>query len=107
MCRRRLTLRDFGRATLGCELPIDFLNREGLGIEIAADPVAHFLMLFMVGIGEGVEEFIKPRDPSAVVRRTRETSIYADWAGHIRQERQQFLEDDCVAPSYHRNRRCR
>ena len=87
-----------GATSLGCELPINFLNREGLGIEIAADPVVHFLMLFMVGIGEGVEEFIKPRDASTVVRRTRETSIDTDWDGHIRQERQQLLEDDCVLP---------
>ncbi|HEY2858088.1 MAG TPA: hypothetical protein VGJ21_06710 [Terracidiphilus sp.] len=98
ICRNRLILGSAGATPLGSELPINFLNREGLGIEIAADPVAHFLMLFMVGIGEGVEEFIKPRDASTVVRRTRETSIDTDWAGHIRQERQQLLEDDGVLP---------
>ena len=87
-----------GATPLGCELPINFLNREGLRIEIAADPVAHFLMLFMVGIGEGVDELIKPKDASAVVRWTRETSIDTDWIGRTRHERQQLLEDDCVLP---------
>ena len=87
-----------GATASRCELPINFLNREGLGIVLAADPIAHFLMLFMVGIGEGGEEFIKTRDASAVVRRTRETSIDTDWAVHIREERQQLLEDDCVLP---------
>jgi len=97
-CRNRLILGSAGATPLGCELPINFLNRKGLGIEIAADPIAHFLMLFMVGVGESVEEFIKPGDASTVVRRTRETFIDTDWAGHIRQERQQLLEDDCVLP---------
>lgn len=92
---------------LWCDLPINFFNREGLAIEITAGPVAHFLMLFMVGVGEGVEGVIKPRDASAVVRRTRETSIDTVWAGNIRQERQQLLEGRLRAPSYHRNHRCR
>src|SRR4051812_1222136 len=95
---RGLKFRYFDRSSSGSEFSINFLNREGLGIEIAADPVAHFLMLFMVGIGEGIEEFMEPRDATAVVRRTRETSIDTDWAGHIRQERQQLLEDDGVLP---------
>jgi hypothetical protein len=96
--RSGLILGRGGATASRCELPIHFLNREGLGIEIAAHPVAHFLMLFMVGISEGVEEFIKPGDATAVVGRTRETSIDTDWAGHIRQERQQLLQDDCVLP---------
>jgi hypothetical protein len=56
--RSGLILGRGGATSSRCELPINFLNREGPGIVIAADPVAHFLMLFMVGISEGVEEFI-------------------------------------------------
>jgi hypothetical protein len=100
-CSNRLILGNAGATPLGCELPINLLNREGPGIEIAADPVTHFLMLFMIGIGEGVEEFIKPRDATTVRqvdRWTGETSIDTDWGGHIRQERQQLLEDDGVLP---------
>ena len=73
---------DFLREVIG-----PLLKTVEKGIETAADPVTHFLMLFMVGIGEGVEEFIKPRDATTVVGRTGETSIDTDWAGRIRQER--------------------
>jgi hypothetical protein len=39
-CRNRLILGSAGATPLGCELPINFLNRKDLGIEIAADLVS-------------------------------------------------------------------
>jgi len=97
MCRRGLKSWDFGRSSFGCEFPIDFFNRKGLRIEVVSNPVAHFFVLFMVRVSEGVEKIIKPGDATAVVGRTCEFPIDADWIVHIGKERQLLLEDHCVS----------
>src|SRR5271170_1875856 len=55
-------------------------------------------MPFMVGVGEGIEKVIEPWYAAAVVGRTCEITIDADWIAHIRQDWKLLLEDDGVLP---------
>ena len=45
-----LALGSFTVAAYGCEHPVDLVNRKGFGIKIIADPVAHFIVTFVVGV---------------------------------------------------------
>jgi hypothetical protein len=72
-----LILRCVGATALGCELVVDYVKGEGLRIEVLADPIAEFLMPFMVGVVESIEKVIEPKDAAAVLGRTGElASLY-------------------------------
>ena len=59
---RGLTFRQVGATSLGCELAVDAVDREGHRIEVLADPVAEFLIPFMAGVVESIEKVIKSWD---------------------------------------------
>ena len=55
-------------------------------------------MLFVVGVSDGLNEIIKSRDAAAVVWRTCELAIDADWMARVGQEGKLLFKDDGVLP---------
>src|SRR5450432_1043964 len=82
-----------------CEHPVDLVNRKGLGIKIIADPVAHFLVPFVVRVVEGLYKVVESGDASTVFWGTRELTIRANRIRHVRINGKPFLQDDAMLPA--------
>jgi hypothetical protein len=82
----------------GREHPVDVVNRKGLKIKIAADPVEHFFAPFVVGVVEGLYQIIKPGNAPAILRWARELTIRANRIRRIRVIWKPLLQDDTMLP---------
>jgi hypothetical protein len=81
------------------EQPVDLVDGKGLGIKIIADPVAHFLMPFVVGVTDGLYQIVESGDASTIFRWTRKLTIGADRIRRIRIRWKPLLQDDPVLPA--------
>src|SRR5579859_5314975 len=68
----------FGATTSGYEHLVDAVDREGHRVEVIAEPVSQFFVLFVVGVSDGLNEIIKSWNAPTVIRWTRELTIRAD-----------------------------
>src|ERR1039457_668714 len=78
---------------------VDLVDGKGLGIKIIADPLAHFLMPFVVGVTDGLYKIVESGDASTIFRWTREVTIGADRIRRIRIRWKPLLQDDSVLPA--------
>jgi hypothetical protein len=60
------------------EFSVDLLEIEAARIKLAAEPVEHLLVFFVLGIVDSLQEFVVAPDPAAVFRRTGVLSIQAN-----------------------------
>jgi hypothetical protein len=60
------------------EFSVDLLEIEAARIKLAAEPVEHLLVFFLLGIVDSLQEFVVAPDPAAVFRRTGVLSIQAN-----------------------------
>ena len=82
----------------GCESPIDVLDGESLGIEIAGNPTRHFVMFKMGGIADSFQEIVVPWDTSAFFGRTLMFAVDGDRIGDPLFGRKHFLNEDRMLP---------
>ena len=78
---------------------VDAVDGEGQRVEVIAEPVSQFLVLFVVGVSDGFNEIVKPRDASTVFRRTGKPTIGADRILRARIKGELLLQDDCMLPA--------
>ena len=63
---------------------VDVIDGECLGIEIAANPFQHFLMLVVGWITDSFQEDVETRNTPAVFGRTLEFAAHPNWISKLR-----------------------
>jgi hypothetical protein len=80
-------------------LTLSIEKASGSKCRVIAKPVSQFMVLFVLGVGDGLNEIVKTWDASTVFRRTCKPTVRADRIHGIRINWKLFLQDDGVFPA--------
>src|ERR1035441_3351477 len=80
------------------ELPVDVVDRKGLGIKTITNPIPQLLMVIVVGVTDRVQEIVESPDAPTIFRWAGELAASAHRIRHVRISSQAPLKDNAVLP---------
>src|ERR1039458_9065020 len=80
------------------ELPVDVVDRKGLGIKTITNQIPQLLMVIVVGVTDRVQEIVESPDAPTIFRWAGELAASAHRIRHVRISSQAPLKDNAVLP---------